>query len=554
MESSTQKSLPTAEEKVTAPMENGSAGSYLSSRFARQNGDVDASILYLTQALGKNPESTELAAQLLAMQAAKGDIPSALITANKLQAAHVNDAMANLLITVALIKKQDYQAASKKLAEAFDTTSGQLWLPLIDAWLDAGNGKLQKSLAIEEMPVSVGRAASIMNYHLALINAYAGFPEQAANNFNDAVEDPESAPQRVMQHIQAFTKEHPKATALKALVAQYEVAHGPLLPLESAIKTPVDGVAEVLYTMGNVMQIADVRHDATVYMQLTRYLRPEFYLASFSLAEILSDGGAYQRASDVLATIPTNSQYAFKASLRHAIILDRMGKSSDALELLSSLASNHPQSAEPWIAKGDLLRVHKRFLEASIAYSEAATRIGTAAPKDWPIFYARGACFERLDRWNDAKADLQKALELNPDQPDVLNYLGYGLLVRGESLDNARAMLEKAIAMNPNDPQIIDSMGWALYLTAHYKEALPYLERAVELLPGDATVNDHLGDAYWQLGRKSEAHFQWERALTFSPEESEIQKINAKLISGLPAIKLVNKKSASAKPDANSPP
>ncbi len=547
------KNLQETPEKSGSSFENGSAGDYLSSRFARQNGDVDASILYLAQALEKNPTSMDLATQLLAMQVAKGDMNAALATANTLQKAHVNDAMANLLITVSLVKKPDYAAASKKLSEAFDSANGQLWLPLVDAWLDAGAGKLKKGLTIEEMPVTVGRAASIMNYHLALINNFAGFPKQAASNFNDAVEDAETTPLRVIQQIKLFNGKHPETVELKDIVTKYEAAHGTLPPLESTIETPVDGVAEVLYTMGNVMQIADVRHDAMIYMQLARYLRPDFTLASYSLAEILTDGGAYQRANEIIATIPADSQYVFKASLRKAIILDRMDKTTEALEVLANLAAKQPKLPDPWVAKGDLLRVHKRFLEASIAYSEAITRVAPPTAKDWPMFYARGACFERLDRWSDAKADLQKALDLTPDQPDVLNYLGYGLLSRGESIAEAKTMLEKAIALSPNDPQIIDSMGWALYLTNDYKGALPYLERAVELLPGDATVNEHLGDVYWHLDRKAEARFQWERALTFSPEEADAKKINAKLTGGLPEVKMLSTKSvASEKPAATS--
>lgn len=540
------KASPKAAEEQE--LEKGSAGRYLSSRYARQEGDVDASIIYLAQAWEKNPQNMELAAQLLAMQVAKGDMNAALLTAQALEKAHVNDPMANLLITVSLVKKPDYAAASKKLSEAFDSASGQLWLPLVDAWLDVGKNKLKKPLTIEEMPVTVGRAAAIMNYHLALINNYAGFAEQAAANFNDAIEDPESAPLRVMQYLKAFSSKHPEAKQLKDIVAKYEASHGTPQPLESSIESPADGVAEVLYTMGNVMQIADVKHDAAVYMQLARYLRPDFALASYSLAEILSEGGAYQRANAVLATIPVSSQYAFRAAMRKAIILDRMNKTPEALDVLAALSAKEPKQAEPWIAKGDLLRVHKRFLEASIAYSEAINRIGTPTAKDWPVFYARGACFERLDRWNEAKADLQKSLGLGGDQPDVLNYLGYGLLVRGETVDDAKAMLERAIALSPNDPQIIDSMGWALLITGQYDEALPYLERAVELLPSDATVNDHLGDAYYRLGRKSEARFQWERALTFGPEEADAKKINAKLSSGLPDAKTITSKSASAKP------
>jgi len=539
----------------TALLKEGTAGSYLAGQFAQDSGDVDAAIRYLSSALARNPDNMSLASQLLAMQVSKGDIESALKTTKKFEDTQTKDALADLLLTVQMIKKSDYPTASKKLSEAFDYATGQLWLPLVDAWIDAGNGNIKQAITLEEMPVTVGRAASVMNYHLALINSFAGFNTQAATNFSDTVEDPESAPLRVMQQMEYFSEKHPELPELKIIVANYEATHAnTLVPLESPVITPQDGVAEVLYTMGNVMQMAGVRHDATVYLQLARYLRPDFYLASFTLSEVLAEGKAYERAGQVLATIPPTSQYAMKAALRQALIVDRTGKTSEALDILAKLSANNPEATDPWIAKGDLLRVHDRFLEASIAYSEAINRIQKPATKDWAVYYARGACFERLDRWNDAKMDLQKALTLAPNQPDVLNYLGYGLITRGESVDDAKEMLEKALAASPNDPQIIDSMGWALYILGQYKEALPYLERAVELLASDATVNDHLGDAYWRVGRKTEARFQWQRALTYKPDEAEVKKINAKLASGLPDIGEHSTKSASASPLASATP
>ncbi len=531
-----ENSKPATEQTVEyANIQNGTAGSFLSSQFARQSGDVDAAILYLAHALEKNPDNMGLASQLLSMQVSRGDMASALATATSLQKKDAHDPLAELLTVVSMVKKMDYDAASKKLSDAFDEANGQLWLPLLDAWVDAGKGKIKKPLSIEEMPVTVGRAAGVMNYHLALINEYAGFSNEAATNFTDAIEEPESASLRMMQQLHYFSAKHPEYPALKDLLGRYAASHPePLRPLESVIGSPVEGIAEVLYTMGNVMQMAGVRQDATIYLQMARYLRPDFHLAKLSLSEIFSEASSYQRASDILKTIPDSSQYALKASLRHAMILDRMGNTPAAMALLDALAAKNPKQPDPLTAKGDLLRVHQRFLEATIAYSDAITRAGEPSAKEWAVFYARGACLERLDRWSEAKADLRKSLELNPDQPDVLNYLGYGMITRGESPEEAKAMLEKAIAANPNDPQIIDSMGWALFVLGEYEAARPYLERAVELLPGDATVNDHLGDIYWRLDRKHEARFQWQRALTFLTEETEMKKINAKLASGLP--------------------
>ena len=154
------------------------------------------------------------------------------------------------------------------------------------------------------------------------------------------------------------------------------------------------------------------------------------------------------------------------------------------------------------------------------------------------IYFARGVSYERIDRWSLAEADLKRALKLSPDQPDVLNYLGYTWLTRGENLAEARAMIEKAVAQRPGDPQIIDSMGWALFLLKQYADSAAFLEKAVELLPGDPTINDHLGDAYWRLGRLTEARYQWERSLTYGPETAEADIIRKKLKDGMPSVPL----------------
>jgi Flp pilus assembly protein TadD len=150
------------------------------------------------------------------------------------------------------------------------------------------------------------------------------------------------------------------------------------------------------------------------------------------------------------------------------------------------------------------------------------------------VWFARGTCYERLGNWTAAEHDLQQALALKPDQPDVLNYLGYGWMERSENLSNARAMIEKAAKARPDDAEIIDSMGWALYLSGDYEGAVEHLEKAVELLPGDATVNSHLGDAYWRLGHKTEARYQWERSLNSSPEAKLTDELHRKLKEGLP--------------------
>jgi Flp pilus assembly protein TadD len=152
---------------------------------------------------------------------------------------------------------------------------------------------------------------------------------------------------------------------------------------------------------------------------------------------------------------------------------------------------------------------------------------------DWRLLYARGVAYERLNKWTEAQADLQAALKQRPDEPELLNYLGYSWIDRGEHLAEARSMIEKAVAADPRSGAMVDSLGWAFYRMGDYKKAVEKLEEAVELEAGDPEINNHLGDAYWKVGRKEEAEFQWRRVLTLKPDDKIKASAEAKIASGL---------------------
>ena len=215
-------------------------------------------------------------------------------------------------------------------------------------------------------------------------------------------------------------------------------------------------------------------------------------------------------------------------------LLDGMDRVAEAEGALRAVAAAQPDAPQPYARLGDIFRTRSRFPESVAAYDSALARIATPQPGDWTLFYARGIANERSDRWPQAEADFQRALQLSPEQPYVLNYLAYTWVERGENLTEARRMLERAVALRPQDGNIADSLGWALFKLGDIAGAVRWLERAVELEPRNSVINDHLGDAYWVAGRRNEARFQWQRALAMEPEAPEIPKIEAKLRDGLP--------------------
>ena len=194
---------------------------------------------------------------------------------------------------------------------------------------------------------------------------------------------------------------------------------------------------------------------------------------------------------------------------------------SDRLEILDAL--------------GNILRSRKLYEEAIPYYDQALALVDKPERRHWVYFYARGTSYERIKDWPKAEVDLKKALELYPDQPLVLNYLGYSWVDQGSNLDKGMKLIEKAVALKPDDGYIVDSLGWAHYKQGNFEEAVRYLERAVELRPEDPILNDHLGDALWRVGREREARFQWDQALTLDPEPDDAVKIRQKLEAGLTA-------------------
>lgn len=294
------------------------------------------------------------------------------------------------------------------------------------------------------------------------------------------------------------------------------------------------GAAEALYGLGASLGRRGGEDLGLVYLQLSLYLMPQHELALLSLADLYEAMKKPDMAIKVYERIPHGSPVHRNASIQMAAGLDALERSEEAQKQLESLLKDDPKDLEATLALGNLLRGHKKFNECGEAYSKAIDLIGTPDKANWTVFYFRGICYERSKQWPKAEADLRKALELYPDQPHVLNYLGYSWIDQGVNLDQGMEMIKKAVAQRPDDGYIVDSLGWAYYRLGNYEEATKELERAIGLKPEDPTINDHLGDAYWRVGRKLEATFQWNHARDLKPDPDELPKILEKLRTGLP--------------------
>ena len=239
-------------------------------------------------------------------------------------------------------------------------------------------------------------------------------------------------------------------------------------------------------------------------------------------------------AIKIYERVPANSPLQRNAQIQLAINLDTLDRTDEAKASLEKLIADNPNDLEAIMALGNIQRGRKQFAECADAYRKGIDTLAKPEKSNWVIYYFRGICYERSKQWAKAEADLKKALELYPDQPHVLNYLGYSWVDQGINLDEGMQMIQRAVEQRADDGYIVDSLGWAYYRLGNYEEAVKHLERAVELKPEDPTINDHLGDAYWQVGRTLEAQFQWSHARDLKPEPEELVKIEAKLKIGLP--------------------
>jgi Flp pilus assembly protein TadD len=300
---------------------------------------------------------------------------------------------------------------------------------------------------------------------------------------------------------------------------------------------PGQGMAESYLTLAALLAGETTPAFALLNARAAQALRPDLVDAVILTAEILAEQDQYALAAEVLATVPATHPAFHAAEIERAEALLADGHEEAAVEVLESLARSHPDIQQVHAALGDTFRRLERFSESASAYDAAIALDETPGERwDWYLYYVRGIAYERTDRFDLAEPDFRRALELNPDHPLVLNYLGYSLVEERKNFDEALDMIERAVAARPDDGYITDSLGWVLYRLGRFEEAVEPMERAVQLEPLDPIINDHLGDVLWMVGRKREAEFQWKRALSLEPEPEEAERIRRKLEEGLDVV------------------
>ena len=536
---------PNAPAAPSSDAQSAAFSTYLSARFAAGEHDLPQAARFYGRALANDPGNPSLLALSFFYSTTSGDFEAAGKYAQAVVTANPDDRAARLALAVIAFKHKDYAEARKNLSLSAKGPFTTLTSSLLDGWASAAtrdNAGMQKDLAsLNEQ----SGAENMASFHAALMQDHLGDSAAAEAAYKKALGSGQPTP-RVLEAYGRFLERNGRAQDAVKLYRSH-AAEGGLASViipgltriaagqkpEGLVRTPADGAAETLFGIAASLGDAQSADVSILYLRMALYLRPDLGLAQLLLADRFETLRKFDSAIAIYQGIDPSSPYYRMAQVQASLDLQRLGRNDDAIAGLKKLVAGQPNDSEAWVALGDTYRSASKFTEAVDAYDHAEKAIPKAAKRDWPMFYARAMAKEKLKRLDDSENDIQVALKLSPEQPELLNYLGYSWVDQGKRIPEALTMLEKARTLRPYDGYIVDSVGWAYYRLGRYDEAATTLRAAVLLVPGDPTINDHLGDALWRAGNRISARFQWNHALTFSDNDTDKAAIERKLKTGL---------------------
>ncbi|HZC54438.1 MAG TPA: tetratricopeptide repeat protein [Xanthobacteraceae bacterium] len=522
------------------------AGNYLAARHAGAERDATAAATYYMDVLKLDPRNPDLLSRAFLSVLTGGDIDQADKLAERMLDVDHTDKISHLVIGIRELKLKHYGVAKQHFAQSVRGPVTDLTAAMLTAWAQSGAGDTHAALDTLDKLSGPDWYGIFKDLHAGFISDLAGDKKTAAKRYESAYKTDPTALRTVEAYGRFLSRNGSKDDALKIYqdfakvlpdhpIVNEEmkaIADGQKLP--SLIDSPQAGAAEALYGLGASIGRRGGEDLALIYLQLALYLQPSHAMALLSLGDLYEDLKKPDLAIKAYERMPTSSSLSRNAEIQMAVDLDALDRTDEAKQRLQRVISARPKDTEAIIELGNIQRARKDFASCADTYSKAIDTVPNPEKSNWVMFYFRGICYERSHQWPAAETDMKKALELFPEQPLVLNYLGYSWVDQGVHLDQGMDMIRRAVEQRPDDGYIVDSLGWAYFRTGNYDEAVKNLERAVELKPEDPTINDHLGDAYWRVGRLLEAHFQWSHAKDLKPEPEDLPKIEAKLKDGLP--------------------
>ncbi|MBW9063928.1 tetratricopeptide repeat protein [Rhizobium herbae] len=552
---------------------NSFSGAFLAARTADVDHDLDVATRLYRTALEFEPDNVEVKQRLMITLLMNGEFDEGVKLAEELKSDSSVERITTIARAVEAIRKREYRHAQKILNYDGPNDLDRLMNGLLLGWAKAGEGKPKEAIAGINAMEGPEWFKIFKSYNQGAIALAAGDKSTARSKLNDAVLDREggaAAPDTFMRAVVALAKlearDGNKRKALDAVAVGegFINNYAPLKalrksiedgkPQQQQVRSAAQGAAAVLFSIGAALNRDGAEDIVSLYLQTARALDPESADILVMLGGIAENLKKPERAIAFYKSVPENSPMRRLSEMQLGLSLASIGKVEEAKKHLKALIDLDPKDVRSYIAYGSVLSDAKDYKEMGLVYDRAVEAIGPVPQRgDWTIFFQRGIAYERQKIWAKAEPSFKKALELNPEQPQVLNYLGYSWVDMNINLEEGLGMIRKAVELKPDDGYIVDSLGWAYYRMNRFDDAVTELERAAELMAGDATINDHLGDAYWRVGRKLEAVFQWNQALALKPEEAEIPKIKAKIEKGLPPLETKVPAAAETLPEKAAP-
>jgi tetratricopeptide (TPR) repeat protein len=532
---------------------------YLSGKYALQNSDMQSAVKILDEALKHEPENEMLLKNAYNAALVIGDVEKAVEIAKQYSAKDHNDVVQNILLATYAVHNGDFAGSEETLNKitkvdevTIPSTIGTVILPFLKIWAKVGQGKYDEALQYSEEISGTAKAPSpFMYYQRALIADLEGKKDEAGESYAASVKENIILPYHFIRAAGNFyerTNDSKKAEVLYKKYRQQQPQLGHFSeglkriakqrkPIEKmVIADALAGFNDVLKEAVRVANSSGFYDEGLSYLRLALYLSPKDEEANMLLADYYEKNNEFMQAIKIYRkNIEYKSDFYFASKVAIAENLYYLGKKNQGVKMLMKLMENEQVSNTTLLSLADILRKDGKYKEAKVIYSQVIDNIKKPEFKHWVLFFARGICNEKLGNWKASEADLLKALELKPNQPEVLNYLAYSWVDMDKNITEAKSMLAIAIKARPQDPQILDSVGWVLYKTADYDSAAKFLERAAEITPYDPVINEHLGDTYWMQGRIREAKVQWQRVLQYNKtsEDVDLKSVEKKLKNGM---------------------
>ncbi|MEX3007907.1 tetratricopeptide repeat protein [Hoeflea sp. TYP-13] len=530
------------------------AGALLAGRTAEADRDTQTAIDLYRKALEYESDNSDIKQRLMVLLFNNGDFDEGVLLANGLKGDPVIESTARLALGIDAIRKREFTSAQTLLDQSSVSDLERLLHGLLKGWAYYGDGKGEKAQETIDALQGPEWYGIFKTFHSAALQEALGNKGQARRLYTAVITDQNSAGTAPDTYIRAAmslavleARDGNRQKALDALATGTAFAPGyaPLKtlrmrieednPPRPEIRNASEGASAVLYTIGSALNRSGAEDIVSLYLNFARALDPKNAATLVMLGSLAENLRNPEKAIAIYESVPEDSIMHRVSELQLGLNLADLGRLEEAKKHLKNLIKEDPSDMRSYIAYGSVLSDAKAYREMADNYDMAVKAIGVLPDRShWNVYYQRGIAYERLKEWEKAEPNFKRALELYPNQPQVMNYLGYSWIDMNIHLDEGMDLIREAVRLRPNDGYIVDSLGWAYYRLGDYENAVAELERAVEIRPGDPTINDHLGDAYWRAGRKIEARYQWERSLTMEPELSEIPKIKTKIDKGLP--------------------